>query len=131
MNRPEQTLQKSIVEWLHVAAPDLLFFHPANAIDMKGAQAARMVKRNIEMGMLPGAADLCFVLPGTITSRAYIGFIELKAPGTGHRKSSQSDSQKQFQADCQRSGAFYAVCDSIEQVEGTLRGWGVALRVVT
>lgn len=126
---PEQDLQKAVIKWLAIAAPDLLYFHVPNAINVRGGQKAGAF--NKAMGVRPGVADLCFVIPVRITPHyppALAHFIELKAPGTAHRASAQNENQKQFQQDCRTAGAPYAICDTLEAVEGTLRGWGVELR---
>lgn len=131
-HHPEQDLQKAVIQWLAIAAPDLLYFHVPNAINVRGGQKAGAF--NKAMGVRPGVADLCFVLPSIYTYfgitrvTAGVAFIELKAPGTAHRESAQNENQKQFQKDCKRIGAPYAICDTLEAVEGTLRGWGVELR---
>ncbi len=127
MKRPEQILQIQVVDWLRLAAPDLLYFAVPNAIGVKNAR--RIGGINKAMGVRAGVADLCFVLNFSYRNHKYpahVAFIELKAPGTGHHK--PNDNQDVFRKDCQRSGAPYAICDSLAQVEGTLRGWGVKLR---
>ncbi|KKK84528.1 hypothetical protein LCGC14_2782420, partial [marine sediment metagenome] len=53
-------------------------------------------------------------------------FIELKAP-SGRLSVSQLDCH----AALYKAGALVAMCQSIEEVEGTLRGWGFALRATT
>lgn len=124
---PEQSLQMAVVEWLAIAAPGLLYFHVPNAVNVRGGKRAGAF--NKAMGARPGVADLCFVLPSAhILNVSNVYFIELKAPGTAHRASAQSENQKQFQKDCKRVGAPYAICDSIEGVEGTLRAWGIKIK---
>lgn len=103
-----------VARFLQIAAPDLCWFHPANG----GYRNPREARKLKDMGVRPGVADLAMILPG-----ARAGFIELKA-GKGR----QTDTQKTFQADCERLGAPYAVCRSLNEVEQTLRSWGVALR---
>ena len=71
------------------------------------------------MGVLPGVADLVFILPGEQAA-----FIELKSP-TGR----QSTAQKAFQTAVEARGCAYVVCRSIDDVRVTLDGWGVPLRV--
>ena len=114
MFRPEQILQQQVVAYLKLAAPDLIFFHPANGGGRSKAEAAILKS----MGVRPGVADLCFVLPG-----ARIAFIELKA-GNG----TATPAQKAFRADCELQGVPYAICRSLAEVQGTLDGWGVSRR---
>ena len=111
---PEDILQMQVARFLKVAAPDLLFFHCPNGGKRHPAEARKFQ----DMGVLPGVADLCFVLP---EGRA--AFIELKAG-----KNPQQGTQKAFQAACEAVGAAYAVCRSLAEVEAVLSGWGVKLR---
>lgn len=112
---PEDILQMQVMRWLAVAAPGLCAFHPANG----GYRNPREAKKLKDMGVKPGVADLCVMLP-----EGRVAFIEMKA-GKGR----QTDTQRAFQADCARLGAPYAVCRSIDDVEQTLREWNVPLRV--
>lgn len=114
MRRPEQALQKLVVDYLRVACPDLIFFHPANGGGRSKVEAAILKG----LGVRAGVADLCFVQPGGQAS-----FIELKA-----EKGSPSQSQKTFRDDCDRQGIPYAVCKSLAEVQGTIRAWGIQSR---
>lgn len=111
----EDILQMQVMRWIAVAAPDLVIWHIPNG----GYRAAREAKKLKDMGVRPGVADLACILPNGQT-----GYIEMKVEG-----SYQRPVQKAFQADCERWGAPYAVCRSIEDVEETLRQWNVPLRV--
>lgn len=110
----EDVLQMQVMRFLAIAAPGLLAYHPANG----GYRNPREARKLKDMGVKPGVADLALILPD---SRA--AFIELKVG-----KNRQTDTQKAFQADCERIGAPYAVCRSLEEVEASLRAWGVPLR---
>ena len=66
-------------------------------------------------GVRAGVPDLSFVLPPN--GRA--AYIELKS-ATGK----QTPLQESFEADVSACGALYALCRSLAEVEGTLRGWG-------
>lgn len=111
---PEDVLQMQVARFLQIAAPALCWFHPANG----GYRNPREAKKLKDMGVKPGVADLALILPD-----ARAAFIELKVG-----KNKQTDTQKDFQAECERIGAPYAVCRSLDEVETTLRGWGVPLR---
>ena len=111
---PEDILQMQVARFLQIAAPALCWFHPANG----GYRNPREAKKLKDMGVKPGVADLALILPD-----ARAAFIELKVG-----KNRQTDTQKDFQAECERIGAPYAVCRSLDEVETTLRGWGVPLR---
>jgi len=68
----EEQHQRAIVEWLRWTKPNCVWFFVNNGARLSKAQAG-IAKA---MGVLPGVADLVFVLPG-----GRVGFIELKAPG--------------------------------------------------
>ena len=108
---PEELLHRSVIEWLGWVKPDCVYFHPYNGAYMSKATAGK----GKALGVLPGVADLVFVLPG-----GFVGFIELKGP-----KTPLNLNQKIFLNDVQMLGALYAVARSIEEVEGTLKAWGV------
>lgn len=111
---PEDILQMQVARFLNIVAPSLSWFHPANG----GYRNPREAKKLKDMGVKPGVADLALILPD-----ARAAFIELKVG-----KNRQTDTQKAFQAECERIGAPYAVCRSLEEVEPSLRSWGVPLR---
>lgn len=111
---PEDILQMQVARYLTIAAPNLVWFHPANG----GYRNPREAKKLKDMGVKPGVADLALILPD---GRA--AFIELK-----HGKGRQTDTQKAFEADCARTNTPYAVCRSLEDVDVTLRNLGVPLR---
>ena len=108
---PEELLHRSVIEWLRWQKPDCVYFHPYNGAFMSKATAGK----GKAMGVLPGVADLVFVLPG-----GRVGFIELKAKGE-----SLGDNQKIFRADVRRLDAGYFVAWEIEDVRDVLKAWGV------
>lgn len=110
-NRPEEQLQCAVVEWLGWVKPDAIFFHPYNGAFMSKATAGK----GKAMGVLPGVADLVFVLKG-----GRVGFIELKAP-----KGLLSDSQIRFGLSVAALGADFGTARSIEDVQRLLKSWGV------
>lgn len=110
---PEDILQMQAVRFLRLAAPDCLFWHCPNG----GSRHPGEARKFRDMGVLPGVADLCFLLPD---GRA--AFIELKSD-----KGRQQPAQVAFADACERRGAPYAVCRSLEAVVATLEGWGVRL----
>lgn len=110
----EDALQAQIVAFIRVAAPDLLFF----AVPNGGYRHPREAAKLKATGTVPGVPDLTFVLPGGL-----IGFIELKT----HAGRVSSD-QKAFANAAIERGAAYALCRSLNEVETTLKAWGIALR---
>ena len=111
---PEDILQIQVMRFVRIAAPDLCVY----AVPNGGYRNPREAKKLKDMGVKPGVADIAMILPD---GRA--AFIELKVG-----KNRQTDTQIAFQADCERLNAPYAVCRSIEDVDRTLRSWGVRLR---
>ena len=110
-NQAEYDLHKNVVEWLRWQKPDCVWFHPYNGASMSKATAGK----GKALGVLPGVADLVFVLPG-----GKVGFIELKVLEEG-----LSDNQKAFRDAVLGLGAFYLVALSIEDVQTFLKAWGV------
>lgn len=112
----EAALQRSVVAFLKVAAPDLIFFHPANG----GSRHALEAKNLKDQGVLAGVPDLVFTLPNATSA-----YIELKTP-TGRLQ----PSQRHFMDRCANNPTpvLHAVCRSVDEVAATLRGWGVNLR---
>lgn len=74
---------------------------------------ARMAKLK-KMGMRHGVADLVFVKNG----QAY--FLEMKSA-----KGVQSEYQKEFEADANKTGAFYALSHSFEEAIKILQSWTI------
>lgn len=110
-NNPEEQLQRAVVEYLRWTKPNCVWFFVNNGARLSKAQAGKA----IGLGVLPGVADLVFVLPG-----GHVGFIELKTPGNY-----LTPKQKAFRDDVLRLGARYAYAYSHEEVVTILRTWGV------
>ena len=113
----EQDLQISVIRYLRVVAPDLLYWAVPNAIGIKNT--ARAGALNKRMGVRAGVADLNFIL-----ADGKAAFIELKVEGAYQRPT-----QKAFQADVEARGCAYVVCRSLDDVRVTLEEWGVPLRI--
>lgn len=77
------------------------------------AAQARYAK-NVAAGLIAGSGDYVFV------GASGGGWIELKAP-----RGRQSDDQRDFEAWCAHVGGRYAVCRALDEVEATLRSWGM------
>lgn len=110
-NNPEEQLQRAIVEWLRWMKPDVVWFFVNNGAHLSKSQAGKAKA----MGVLPGVADLAFVLRG-----GQAAFIELKAPGKY-----LTQVQKVFALNASNHGAWCAVARSIEDVERHLKNWHV------
>ena len=112
-DNPEEQLQRAVVEYLRRTRPDCVWFFVNNGARLSKAQAGKA----IGTGVLPGVADLVFVLPG-----GRVGFIELKAP---KGRATLTHTQIDFGLNVTELGAFYDTGRSIEDVRRTLKTWGV------
>lgn len=112
--RDEDNLQIGVVKFLRFAAPDLIFFHPTNEA---GSRSKGEMGRLNAMGLVAGVHDLVFCLDA-----GRFAAIELKA-GTP-----ETAAQRAWGGAVERKGGLRATCRSIEEVESTLRAWGVPLR---
>lgn len=108
----EYLLHAAVADWLRYQHPKLLFWHSHQSGRLSMAEAMK-AKR---MGRRAGVPDFTFILPG-----GKAAFIELKAD-TGR----QSDPQAVFEMQAKEAGAYYALCRSLPEVQGTLKAWGVA-----
>ena len=108
----EYYLHATVADWLRLQHPGLTWWHSHQSGNLSVAERMK-AKR---MGRRAGVPDFTVLIPPN--GRA--GFIELKA--TAGR---QTEPQAIFETDARRSGALYAICRSLEEVQGTLAGWGV------
>jgi len=112
--RDEETLQRSVMEFLRLALPaDGVAF----AIPNGGMRSPREAARMKGMGVTAGVADLLVVFRG----RAI--FIELKA-----KAGVMSAAQKEMTRRLVYCGAAVCLCRSVEEVEQSLREACVPLR---
>ena len=110
----EDAIQTAIIELLsYTAHPSLIWYHCPNGAMVK--DTARIYFSRL--GVRPGIADLCFVLPDRSAA-----FMEVKTA-----KGRQSLEQREFQAQCEALGVPYAVVRSSLEAELVLKKWG-ALR---
>lgn len=109
MNRPEQQIHRSIVQFIRTAYPKLIVFHPANGGARSHVEGAILKG----LGVLAGTPDLVIVMPG-----GRVGFMEVKA-----KAGRVEQSQRDFADKCNDLGAAWCVVRSIEDVQQTLREW--------
>ena len=110
MAQPERSLQKSVVAYIKLALPTLLFTHPPNGGTRNIIEAANFKK----MGVLPGTPDLLFWWKGGF------GAIELKA-GKGRLTEYQQEFRRRFI----EAGGFYFECRSIDEVKSAFETCGL------
>ena len=114
--RPEAAFHKAVAQYLNQALmPDTAW----TTIPAGGGGKIRGAGLKV-MGYRKGWPDIEIVHLG----RVY--YLELKTPKTGLSKE-----QKACHAALLSAGALVAVCRSIEEVESTLRGWGLRLKATT
>jgi hypothetical protein len=115
---PEFLIQRDVKRFLTyclpLPGPDYVEWTSSQAGAHLGAKQRIKAKAS---GLRPGWPDLQFLLP---TGRTH--YIEIKAPG-----GSLSAEQRAFR-DLARPHGLWALCRSVDEVEATLRGWGVKLR---
>ena len=110
----EDAIHAGIVEFLTLAAhPRLMWFHVPNSAMVKPSARIYFAR----LGVFPGVADLCFVLPDKS-----VAFLEVKS-----EDGRQARAQEHFQARCAMLGLKYRIARSISEAEEVLRDWG-ALR---
>lgn len=108
--QPESRLQSAVYDYIRRVHHDVLCFHVPNG-GKRNAIEARIMKG---MGVMPGVADLL------IFWRGGHGAIELKAPES---RGKQSEHQLTFEQLWKFYGGQYAVCKSIDDVDGALSRW--------
>ncbi|CAB4171777.1 hypothetical protein UFOVP1349_12 [uncultured Caudovirales phage] len=107
----EHKFQVRLVNELRAMKPAPLFFAIPNA----GKMHVRHRVNLISEGLLPGAPDLSFPLPGGRT-----GYLELKAP-----KGVLSKNQEKFRDAVIPLGHYWEFAKSFDEAWGVLAGWGV------
>ena len=111
MKDAEFNLQKFVVQCLgHFKRPGVIFYHCPNG-EYRSPRTGSKLKA---MGVLPGVADICLVLPGGASA-----FLELKRPG-----GRTSAEQRAFRDSCETSGAGYAIAQTPEEAVAVLLRWG-------
>lgn len=111
--RPEQQLQRSVVQYLGVALPERLgvvWFHVPNG----GARSAIEGAIFKGLGTKAGVPDLAFVFGGGCF------FIELKAG-----KGTLSPAQREMHLALMKAGVAVYTCRSVPEVEAALRKEGI------
>ena len=113
----ETPVQVAIVQWLEMQFPAWIVHHCKMEINKRGKAIQAEIAKAKRKGSKVGFPDL-LVLP-----YAHIGplFLEVKAEGN-YASTAQKDMHKRLRA----LGYKVAVVRSIEDVQETLAGWGIA-----
>lgn len=111
---PEDRLQASMVQWLDLVAPGLIYLHIPNG-GSRNAWEARKLKA---MGVRAGAPDLEFLLPD-----GRVLWVEVKVPG-----GRMQDSQTALHPRMADVGHQVHIARSIDDLRAILVAAGVATR---
>lgn len=117
MKRPEQQIQKAVVQHLRLRAEPKVFFWSTPNEGKRGFTNAAALKA---AGMTAGVPDLLILKDGTLHA------LELKAPG-----GRLTPSQVMVLERMQYCGASVAVAHSLDEALITLEFWGVLKRSVS
>ena len=116
MNRPEEALQRIVVQFLWAAIPDCCWW---TAIpNQRGTRKRYENEILAAMGVRAGAPDLIFVWCGQLLG------IELKSP-TGRPSPAQCETRSMILD----AGGSYVICRDLDQVADALKVFGVPLKV--
>lgn len=122
----EDTLQRDAFDTVRLGLPNdvLVFSIPNERLPTKNvAINAAYTNKLKSMGLYTGMADWCVVY------RGQAHFIEFKCEkDLRGKRTYQRKEQKDAQAHIERAGGLYAVCRSVGEVAGTLRGWGIPVK---
>ena len=115
-NRPEDELQKTVVEWLRLMERkgDFVMF----SIPNEGARTPAAAQRLKNLGRRAGMPDL-----GLIFRNGRIHFIEMKA-----KQGTLTPNQKLMHDALRAMGCDVAICRTFEEVQGTVNAWMVGMR---
>lgn len=114
MNRPEQQIQKAVVQHLRLRAEPKVFFWSTPNEGKRGFVNAAALKA---MGMTAGVPDLLILKAGILHA------LELKAPG-----GRLTPAQRLVLAHMENCGAQTAVAHSLDEALVTLEFWGILKR---
>jgi hypothetical protein len=109
----EARIQRAILEWCWLVAPDLIIYHTPNGGVRSKVEAARLRWQ----GVLPGIPDLTLV-----GQDGQLRYIEVKAGG------SLSPEQRAFQDRCIAMRIPFAVARSVDDVRRAFSAWGIETR---
>lgn len=111
---PEGALQRAVVKHMRASCPPDLAWTAIESAGRGMFEGAELKRR----GVRAGVSDIIIALPGV----ARMSCIELK---TGYVK--QSDAQAEWQRLVEGAGGLYEIARSVEDVDRTLRKWGVEM----
>jgi VRR-NUC domain len=111
MKRPEQVIQRAVVQHLRARCRDgVVWFHPPNG----GARSAVEAAIFQGLGVRAGVSDMILL------HRNQFYAMELKADG-----GKATPQQAAFLAEVRAAGGLTAVCDNIDDAIATLERWQI------
>lgn len=113
IERPEEALQRSVVQFLDRALPKRALYWHAHQNPKNKAEGGRLKG----LGLRAGMPDLCILYDGRLYG------IELKAA-----KGKLSEAQSSIADKFSDNGAFWTVARTVDGVEAFLRAAGMQLR---
>lgn len=114
LRRPEQALQRAVVQFIALTVPDTLFWTAINPVPGKSPATAAISKA---MGMRAGVADLLLIWEG------FPFFIEFKS-----ERGRDSPAQREMSALAARAGTPTYVCRSLDDVVRVFAAKGIPMR---
>jgi hypothetical protein len=123
LNSSESQIQRSIVDWITVAAPDVIVFAIPNSSTRRlGGRAGNAVP-----GLRKGVFDLGLILPHGSGMAGLLGgqtaYIEVKTD-----KGTLSDDQIEFRYTLIKRLVPHCIARSIDDVRAAFAAWGVTTR---
>ena len=110
----EARVQRAILEWCALVAPELIIYHTPNGGLRSKVEAARLRWQ----GVLPGVPDLTLV-----GQDGQLRYIEVKGPS-----GALSPEQRAFQNRCVAMRIPFAVARSVDDVRRAFREWQIPTR---
>jgi hypothetical protein len=111
IRRPEQAIQKAVVQHLRIrGVPGLVFFHVPNGGHRKPIEGAIFKS----LGVRAGVSDLILIHAGKFFA------LELKAEG-----GRATEAQMAFLSEIDAAGAFTAMPTGLDAALATLEAWGL------
>lgn len=112
MQRPEQQIQRAILQLIRYKYPKAVTFHIPNG-GRRSKIEASIFKT---LGVRAGVSDLCIMWAG-----GNVGFLEIKS-----EKGRLSENQLSFMDDCARLGIPWECVKSADEAAAALKLWCVA-----
>lgn len=114
MSRPEDVLQRAVLDYIRVVLPHAVVFHVPNGGYRNAIEGARLKR----LGVMAGVADLVL-----LAGQGRVFFLELKAP-----KGRTTEAQEAFGEAARALGCGWALIRSIDDLALAFKAWGIKTR---